>query len=286
MDGCPQTAFSCGSPVFGSYPSIRDSVQFPVILFIDGHSSHNNEAVSEFRLNRQIILYCFPGHSSHILQPLDVTVFGPLKKYWNSAINDYKSQHREAVTKHKFFQVFDGAWKKCVDKNHAVIGFRSTGLVPFNANAVDYTKVLVQNSGDSQNKHSKSDRSNFNADQRIGISRTFQVIKGILSQDQVNLFERRIEEDYNIVDDTDNNKLWRIYKTVKIMQNQTSENETNQCPGPEAAIERNGSQFNTPVEQGVAQVNSSELETSNSSHPVIENVSRYHSIKKSSNSRY
>ena len=62
------------------YPSIQDKVSFPVILFVDGHISHMSLPVAEFCRDHGIILYCFPLHASHIIQPLDVTVFGPVKK--------------------------------------------------------------------------------------------------------------------------------------------------------------------------------------------------------------
>ena len=61
------------------YPSISNRVIFPIFLFLDGHRSHINVAVSEFCIDKGIILYCFPAHASHILQPVDVTVFGLMK---------------------------------------------------------------------------------------------------------------------------------------------------------------------------------------------------------------
>ena len=209
------------------YPSIVDEIQFPVILFIDGHSSHINLAVSEFCREKNIILYCFPAHSSHILQPLDVTVFGPLKKLWNSAINDFKAKFKTSVTKHCFLQVFDPAWKKCTEKRHSIAGFRATGLVPFNPNNVDYRKLLHSNIKSAAT-------STLSINQRLGITMTFQAIKGILTSDQVTRFEKRMEEDYNIVDETDGNKLWRIYKTVSLMQKGNASEEV-------APFERNGS---------------------------------------------
>ena len=190
-------------------------MEFPVILFIDGHSSHINVSVSEFCLHHNIILYCFPPHSSHILQPLDISVFGPLKKHWNDAINDFKNKFKAAVTKHSFFQVFDKAWKKSLTRNNCSVGFKAAGIVPFDANAVDYRKVLIRETSD---RNHDSRRFDMNDDRRIAIARSFQAIRDILSHDQVELFEKRVEENYNIVDNSDSNKLWRIYKTVKAMQ--------------------------------------------------------------------
>lgn len=48
------------------------------LLFLDGHSSHITRQVINFCEDNKIILLCLPAHSTHILQPLDVGVFGPL----------------------------------------------------------------------------------------------------------------------------------------------------------------------------------------------------------------
>ena len=51
----------------------------PVVLLVDGHTSHIDVEVSKFCLENQILLYCLPSHSSHLLQPLDVGFFRSLK---------------------------------------------------------------------------------------------------------------------------------------------------------------------------------------------------------------
>ena len=63
------------------YPSVVNKVTFPIIIFMDGHTSHINVAVSEFCREKEIILFCFIPQASHLLQPLDVSVYGPLKNF-------------------------------------------------------------------------------------------------------------------------------------------------------------------------------------------------------------
>lgn len=60
---------------------MKEKVEFPILVFMDGHSTHVNIAVSEFCRDNKIILYCFPPHASHIMQPLDIAVYGPLKNH-------------------------------------------------------------------------------------------------------------------------------------------------------------------------------------------------------------
>ena len=58
----------------------------PVILFLDGHSSHLGLEASKYCRDHQIILYCFMPNVTHILQPFDVRIFSPLKDSWAAAV--------------------------------------------------------------------------------------------------------------------------------------------------------------------------------------------------------
>jgi len=47
------------------------------LLIVDGHSSHVNRRFIDFCGDNDIILLVFPPHTTHRLQPLDVSVFAP-----------------------------------------------------------------------------------------------------------------------------------------------------------------------------------------------------------------
>lgn len=48
-------------------------------LILDGHGSHATAGFYHFCKHHQIISHYMPAHSSHHLQPLDVSCFAPLK---------------------------------------------------------------------------------------------------------------------------------------------------------------------------------------------------------------
>ena len=171
------------------YPRVRSKVNFPIIIFMDGHSSHINLAVSSFCREKGIILYCFPPHASHILQPLDVSVYGPLKKLWNDALTDFSREYRGlAMSKTHFFKVFDRAWKLCVErKQTAVAGFRKCGLLPLNPDAVAYDRLIT--SGTSH-PHSRPNAA-VSTMERVGITRVFQIFEECLSDNWRQMFETR-----------------------------------------------------------------------------------------------
>ncbi|XP_065315310.1 uncharacterized protein LOC135924190 [Gordionus sp. m RMFG-2023] len=55
-----------------------------VLLILDNHISHHSYSAVKFCIDTGIILLSLPPHCTHKLQPLDRSVFGPLKKYYTS----------------------------------------------------------------------------------------------------------------------------------------------------------------------------------------------------------
>ena len=79
----------------------------PVVSLVDGHSSHIDLEVSKFCSENQILLYCLPPHSSHLLQPLDVGFFRSLKAAWGKECNRYRAKEfGSSVTMETFSYVF------------------------------------------------------------------------------------------------------------------------------------------------------------------------------------
>ncbi|KAI5887752.1 CENP-B protein [Schizophyllum commune H4-8] len=52
----------------------------PRLLLLDGHNSHYTQGFLEYARSHNIRAICYPAHTTHILQGLDVVVFGPLKR--------------------------------------------------------------------------------------------------------------------------------------------------------------------------------------------------------------
>ncbi|KAF2192836.1 CENP-B protein, partial [Zopfia rhizophila CBS 207.26] len=50
------------------------------LLVINGHESHNSLEFQQLCKEKNIITLYMPSHSSHLLQPLNVGCFGPLKQ--------------------------------------------------------------------------------------------------------------------------------------------------------------------------------------------------------------
>ena len=114
----------------------------PVILLVDGHSTHIDIEISKFCDKNGVLLYCLPAHSSHITQPLDVGFYGPLKQAWKKAAVEYSSNNiGKSVTKQTFSRVFKGAWENTVKASTIINSFRTAGIFPVDFSAIRQEKL-------------------------------------------------------------------------------------------------------------------------------------------------
>ena len=75
----------------------------PVVLFVDGHHSHLTLQTIQYARSKGVHLFCLLPHVTHILQPLDVGVYGPVKKIWKVILKEHKLETlAEKVTKEDF----------------------------------------------------------------------------------------------------------------------------------------------------------------------------------------
>ena len=84
-----------------------------------------------------------PPHSSHLLQPLDVGCFGPLKKAYGREIEHLIRCSITHVSKIEFLPAFYAAYQASMTKVNIEGGFRGAGLVPLNPDSI-LSKLNVQ----------------------------------------------------------------------------------------------------------------------------------------------
>ena len=106
------------------------------MLVIDGHKSHVSVVFDRFCKDHNIITISMPPHSSHLLQPLDVGCFSPLKRAYGRQIEVLMKSHINHVTKVEFFIAFKAAFYAVFTEDNVKAGFRGAGLVPHNPDTV------------------------------------------------------------------------------------------------------------------------------------------------------
>ena len=113
------------------------------LLVIDGHESHVSAEFQAFCKEKNIIAVSMPPHSSHLLQPLDVRCFGPLKRAYGREIEGFMKSLVNHITKAEFLIAFQAAFSKVFTFNNVKAGFSGAGLVPLNPERV-LTKLDVK----------------------------------------------------------------------------------------------------------------------------------------------
>lgn len=104
------------------------------LLVVDGHSSHVNLKFIDRCDNLRILLLVLPPHSTHRLQPLDVSLFAPLATFYTNGLNRpiFHSLGMICMSKRAFWSVFFPAWQQAFSEKNVTSGFEKTGIWPYN----------------------------------------------------------------------------------------------------------------------------------------------------------
>ena len=113
----------------------------PILLLMDGHSSHFCPEMITLAAEEGIVLFTLPPNTTHMCEPLDKGPFAPLKIEWRKTVHNFIATNRgRAVTKYDFSALFSEAWYKAMSIKNITAGFRTTGVCPFDSNAIKLVK--------------------------------------------------------------------------------------------------------------------------------------------------
>jgi len=100
----------------------------PVLLILDNHISHVSLDNVDYCIQNGIVLLTLPPHTSHKLQPLDRTVFGPLKKAVNTFADRWMTNNPgKAMCIYNIPGILSGAIPIAFSQTNIISGFAATG---------------------------------------------------------------------------------------------------------------------------------------------------------------
>ena len=107
----------------------------PAILVMDNHESHVTLQTIDTARENGLIILSLPPHCSYRMQPLDVSIYGPFKRYFNTACNDWMMTNPgRALTIYDIGalsgQAYDRA--RAFIPANVTAGFKRTGIYPVN----------------------------------------------------------------------------------------------------------------------------------------------------------
>lgn len=233
--GRSETGWMCGSTFFEYITNVfvpwldRNTITRPILLFIDGHVSHMTYNLSQYCKQNQIEIIALYPNSTHLIQPMDVAVFKPLKTYWKKAVRQFHIDNDGAkLRKEHFSMIFESALRS-VSKETIQNGFKACGLVHFSADNVNFSKMS-----------STEATENFDFD-NVKLKQKLQILEELIPRGKLNIFkESRDIEKWN--GDTEDTSLYMLWKTLKTQINQNAgadrpkEQSKKQEPGKDKVI--------------------------------------------------
>ena len=100
-------------------------------MIIDGHSSHVTARFIAFCITSKIDLFLLPPHSSHKTQPLDLSIFGPLKTVINLEVDRIFRHSTIRLPRVEWTSAYIKARARCFKPSSIESGFRKAGIYPF-----------------------------------------------------------------------------------------------------------------------------------------------------------
>ncbi|KAL2116265.1 hypothetical protein VTJ04DRAFT_8432 [Mycothermus thermophilus] len=109
------------------------------LLVLDGHDSHTHDDFMWLCFQNNIHCLYLPPHTSHVLQPLDLAVFGPLKGAYRKKISHYSSPTDSSIVgKQNLLICLAAARKEAITAHNIKSGWRASGLWPVCLYAVSH----------------------------------------------------------------------------------------------------------------------------------------------------
>lgn len=114
---------------------VKATVDDPALLILDNHGSHISLNIYTYCRSNGIVMVSLPPHTSHKLQPLDLTFFGPLKNALNRECDLYLRSHaHEKITHYELASIFNRAYVRTATMEKGISGFRAAGIWPLDPN--------------------------------------------------------------------------------------------------------------------------------------------------------
>ena len=110
------------------------TVDRKVLLILDNHESHVTLQACDLCRDNGVVVVSLPPHCSHKCQPLDLSVFGPLKTAYYKRCSEWlHSNSGKRITQYEVASLFGDAYCSISNIQKCVSGFRAAGIYPFNS---------------------------------------------------------------------------------------------------------------------------------------------------------
>ncbi|CAH1980032.1 unnamed protein product [Acanthoscelides obtectus] len=101
--------------------NVRPNEDHKCLLILDNHASHRSIDVLDYASQNNVIILSVPPHTTHKLQPLDVSVYGPFGTYFQNEIDKWQKAHpAQRTTLFGVRKIFNNAYLKAATPTNAI----------------------------------------------------------------------------------------------------------------------------------------------------------------------
>ena len=105
----------------------------PVLLILDNHRSNLGLEIITLAEKHGLAILTFSSNCSHRLQPLDVTVFGPFKTFYNRFADAWMTTNPgRSISIYEIAELSGAAFSKAFNLENITSAFKATGIFPLN----------------------------------------------------------------------------------------------------------------------------------------------------------
>ena len=163
----------------------------PVVLLIDSHDSHLDLETFQLAEQNGVHIYALLKNATHMVQPADVSLFGPMKKSWYNSLRRFNQANPNAdINRKNFCAVFKPTWEEVMIPTILSGAFRKSGIYPLDRGQVSKSLLAATNTLEEDNSAATTIDSATHA--------AFKELDGVLSTPVRDKYRRRVEENYDI----------------------------------------------------------------------------------------
>ena len=112
--------------------NVKPSIDRPVLVTLDNHNFHLDIRVLDYCRDNHVILFPFPPHCSHKLQPLELGIFASLKRYLREEKTEWvKRNPGKVMSIYDLSSLIWNALPKAASPGQIISGFEVSGIFPF-----------------------------------------------------------------------------------------------------------------------------------------------------------
>ena len=113
------------------------------LLLVNSHNSHYTQGFLKYARAHKILVLCYPAHTTHVLQGLDVVIFAIVKRCLGDECEEWEWKTVEKMSKTNFIGIYGRAHEWALTPENIKSSFQATGVWPLDPSVITPAMMAV-----------------------------------------------------------------------------------------------------------------------------------------------